>query len=102
MKNRNESRKENASDVTRKDTSPDSVPRKATESQKHPHLQPHPTMRSLPPLPYHPTKPYLQIKKQKYSSPNSTTKVTKFAPALPTSCSIRRRIFLVPKTHGWG
>src|SRR6266571_5600625 len=102
MKNQNESKKENASDVTKRDTFPDSVPRRITESQKHPHLQPHPTMQSLPPLPYRPTKPYLQIKKQKYSSPNSITRAMKFAPALPTSCSIRRRIFLMPKTRGWG
>src|SRR6266702_6029591 len=101
MKNLNKSKKENASDVIKRDTSPDSAPRKITELQKHPHLQHHPTMQLLPPLPYHPTKPYQQTRKQKYSSPNSTTKATKFVPALPTSCSIRRRIFLMPKTCSW-
>src|SRR6266702_4463656 len=102
MKNQNESKKENASDVTKRDTFPDSVPRRITESQKHPHLQPHLTMQSLPPPPYRPTKPYLQIKKQRYSSPSSTTKATKFTPTLPTSCLTRRRIFPMPDARGWG
>src|SRR6266571_3306047 len=102
MKNPSGLKKENASDAIRKDTSLGSALKRTTESQKHPHRQPHPTMQSLLPLPYHPTKPYLQTRKQKYSSPNSTTKVTKFVPALPTSCSIRRRIFLMPKTCSWG
>src|SRR6266702_1478592 len=100
MKKPNESKKENASDVIKRDTSLDSVLRKTTELLKHPH--PCQMIQSLPQPLCPPTNCFLLIKRQKYSLHSSTTKAMTSVHALPVSCLTRRRIFLVPEVHGWG
>src|SRR6266702_986945 len=100
MKKPNKSRKENASNAIKRDTSLDSVPRKTTELLKQPHH--HQLILSLPQPLYPPTNPFLPIKKQKYSSCNFTMKVMTSMHTLPVSCLTRKRIFLMPEVCGWG
>src|SRR6266702_4411696 len=100
MKKPNESKKENASDVVKRDTSLDSVPRRTTASLKHPH--PYQMIQSLPQPLCPPTNHFLPIKRQKYSLLSSTTKAMMSVHTLPVSCSTRRRIFLMPEVRSWG
>src|SRR6266571_1320676 len=100
MKKPNESRKENALSVIKRDIFLDFAPRKTTELLKHPHL--HPMIQSLLQPLCPPTNHSLPIKRQRYSLCSSITKVMTSAHTLPASCLTRRRIFHMPEVHGWG
>src|SRR6266702_4264927 len=83
-----------ASAVTKRDTSPDTVPTKEPELQKLPHQTPQSSPSKLKDQTVRP-------KRRKLSSPPSTRKQKKFATVLPKNYSAKR-IFSTPKPSSLG